>query len=226
MQLSLRDVAMTYRRGDVEVAALSNVTADFEVGTVTLVLGPSGSGKTSLLSVAGCMLAPTSGCVLLGGERVDHSLSALRSSVRLTRFGFVFQNFRLLDALSACENVMLPLQLRGVAHAECRRQARHWLEMVGLGARADEPTRRLSGGEQQRAAIARALVGRPDVVLADEPTAALDAENGKTVANLLRAAAVEHGAVVVVVTHDDRLKAVSDRQLRLVDGRLDGRLTA
>ncbi len=225
MRLGVRDLTVTYQRGSATVAALSNVNADFESGTVTLVLGPSGSGKTSLLSVIGCMLAPTTGFVCLGDERIDHSHSTRRSSVRLNRFGFVFQNFRLLHCLTACENVMLPLQLRGVGRAVAREQARHWLSLVGLAGRAEEATRRLSGGEQQRVAIARALVGRPDVVLADEPTAALDAESGMAVAQLLRAAAVEHGAVVVVVTHDDRLKSVSDRQLKLTDGRLDGRLT-
>jgi putative ABC transport system ATP-binding protein len=218
--LAAEGITVRYRRGDDELTAVSNVSVGFRAGSITLLQGASGSGKTTLLSVLGCMLRPDEGEVTLNGQRLDLSRSRDRARLRLHHVAFVFQSFRLFDTLTAVENVMLPLQLRGLPTADATDRARVMLDTVGLAHRANERARRLSGGEQQRVAVARALAGRPQVILADEPTAALDAENGKTVAGLLRTLAKQEGAVVVAVTHDSRLHPFADRIITLQDGKL------
>jgi putative ABC transport system ATP-binding protein len=180
--------------------------------------GPSGSGKTTLLSIIGCVLSATSGEVRLFDQDVSKAKESSLPALRLAYVGFVFQGHNLLASSTACENVALPLELRGAAQGAARRQAEELLARVGMGHRVNNKPRDLSGGERQRVAIARALAGSPPLVLADEPTAALDAKNGRIVTELLRALAKEHGHTVLVVTHDNRIFDLADRIVHIEDG--------
>lgn len=185
-------------------------------GEVVVVRGPSGSGKTTLLSILGMLLAPAAGTVVYGGEAVSWRHPRRLARVRRDHVGFVFQRDRLLEPLSARENVAAALQLGGRADAE---RADALLAAVGMSERARTPARKLSGGERQRIAIARALANDPAVVLADEPTASLDSDNVAHVSGLLAAAATR-GRAVVIATHDDRLTRLASRVVSLADGRL------
>lgn len=214
------NVTKTYGAGTNAYQALRGV--DFTVGAGELVMlsGPSGSGKTTLLSILGCVLAPTSGTVSLFGHDVSARRESELPSLRLSYVGFIFQGNNLLASLSAAENVALLLELRGASRARARAEAAALLDVVGLADRADALPGDLSGGQRQRVAIARALAGRPPLILADEPTAALDAENGLRVTELLRDLAKRHGHTVVVVTHDERIYHLADRLVRIEDGRI------
>jgi putative ABC transport system ATP-binding protein len=180
--------------------------------------GPSGSGKTTLLSVLGCVLTPTSGQVMLLGEDISHAKEKDLPRLRLSYIGFVFQSHNLIEALSSQDNIALLLQLRGSSPGDARREAARLLESVGLSDKREAKPRDLSGGQRQRVAIARALAGAPPILLADEPTAALDAHNGYAVTELLRVLAKEHGHTVVVVTHDARIFHLADRIVYIEDG--------
>jgi putative ABC transport system ATP-binding protein len=191
-------------------------------GEFVMLSGPSGSGKTTLLSIIGCVLSPTSGDVQLFGRNVGKTRESELPALRLAYVGFVFQGHNLLASLTAGENVALPLELRGASRREARREAEQILARVGLGHRMKSKPRDLSGGERQRVAIARALAGSPPLVLADEPTAALDAGNGRKVTELLRTLAKEHGHTVLVVTHDNRIFDLADRIVHMEDGMIQG----
>jgi putative ABC transport system ATP-binding protein len=203
--------------GHLAVHAVRGVTLSVERGELVLVMGPSGSGKTTLLSMLGAMMKPTSGSILLDGvdttELGEHELR----SVRTHRIGFVFQDHNLLRSLSALENVMVPLDLAGMTRTAARGRAALLLERVRLEDRAGARPSALSGGEQQRVAVARALANDPVLILADEPTASLDSGMGREIARLLREAAHD-GRAVLVVSHDDRLREIADRVLWLDDG--------
>ncbi len=187
-------------------------------GEVLMIRGPSGSGKTTLLQLMGALKTPDQGSVSICGESTSGcSVGALRD-LRLRRIGFVFQFFNLFPTLSAWENVAIPLDLRGTPRRESERAARAMLEEVGLGDRADFKPGQLSGGQRQRVAVARALMNEPDVILADEPTAALDGVNGAVVVAALRRLAHEKGRVVVIVSHDQRLHDQVDRAITVEDG--------
>ena len=185
-----------------------------------MLMGPSGSGKTTLLSIMGCILRPTSGSVRIRGREVSLLKERELPRVRLRHVGFIFQSFNLFRALTATENVALPLELNGVGKSEARLRAAALLDAVGLTARAQARPGELSGGEKQRVAIARALIGEPDLVLADEPTAALDSRSGRAVLGVLRDLSRAQGRAVVIVSHDNRATAFVDRVVYIEDGRI------
>jgi putative ABC transport system ATP-binding protein len=200
--------------------ALADVHLEFLPRTVSLLKGPSGSGKTTLLSVVGGLLRPDQGRVHLDDADIYMGGDSRLAALRRRTFGFVFQSCQLFPALTALENVRIPLDLRREPRGRADERAEELLVRVGLGDRRDARPRQLSGGEQQRIAIARALAADPDVLLADEPTAALDAQSGAGVAGLLARAAHDLRKTVVIVTHDDRLIPFADRVVALVDGRV------
>ncbi|MGY1846270.1 MULTISPECIES: ABC transporter ATP-binding protein [unclassified Blastococcus] len=220
--LSLRGVSREVGLPDGTVLPiLTGVDLDVAPGEHVSIVGRSGSGKSTLLNILGLLDAPTAGSYLLDGEPTDHLRARRRSRLRGEVFGFVFQQFNLLPRRTAVENVAAPLlYARGREFLRRRRTAAEMLDRVGLGARADQVPERLSGGEQQRVAIARALVRAPRVVLADEPTGALDVETGAQVMELLARATAENGAALVTITHDLSVAALADRRFRLDGGRL------
>lgn len=217
---SVSGVGKTYGAGAAAVRALQHVSLAINAGELVLLEGPSGSGKTTLLSILGCILKPTAGSVKIGGREVSGLPEHRLPEVRLRHIGFVFQFFNLLPALSARENVQMPLDLRGVSSREAQQKAARLLERVGLGAKMNALPDALSGGEKQRVAIARAVACDPDLLLADEPTAALDSESGRGIMGLLRDFGHERERAVVAVSHDPRLREFADRVVRLEDGHI------
>ena len=218
--LAAEGLARTYGSGRTAVHAVRGVDLAVAPGERLLVMGPSGSGKTTLLSMLGGLLEPTEGRVLLGGESVYARDPRERAALRLSGVGFVFQSFNLLSALTARENVEVPLRLAGARSAVSRARADDLLGRLGLADRAGHRPGDLSGGEKQRVAIARALANEPDVVMADEPTANLDAATGHEVAQILCRLGQDEGRAVVIVSHDDRLRDVASRVVRVEDGLL------
>lgn len=214
--LIAEQVCVTYGEGEAAVHALEGVDLRVDAGEMLALMGPSGSGKTTLLMVLGGLLRPSSGGVWVDGQDLGPMTERQRARLRLTRMGFVFQSYNLFPALNALENVRLALELK------CRSldEAEALLRQVGLGTRLGGFPAQLSGGEKQRVAIARALAGGPGLVLADEPTAALDSAHGQAVVQLLREIAHDQGRAVVVVTHDPRVSRLADRVVTLADGRV------
>lgn len=206
--------------GGEEVRAVDDVSVDVPAGTLTVLMGPSGSGKTTLLSLLGGLLAPTAGTITVAGCPLATLDQPALTAFRLQHIGIVFQAFHLIDALPVIENVELPMTLRGLTRPATATRAHDLLVRAGLGHRVHAWPRTLSGGEQQRCAIARALANDPPVLLADEPTGSLDARSGEAAIALLREEAHTHGRTVIVATHDDRLVGVADQVLRLDYGRL------
>lgn len=222
--VAVRGLTKTYGQGAARVAAVRDVDLDVHAGEVLLVMGPSGSGKTTLLLMLGALLRPHAGSIMVTGRHQDsvdlattpeRELPALRAST----FGFIFQDYALLDALTATENIAVAANLAGTTGTAAHNRARQLLDRVGLAHRASARPSQMSGGEQQRVAVARALANDPPVLLADEPTANLDASRGRDLARLLRQLADEDPRSVVIVSHDDRLREVADRVLWLEDGR-------
>jgi putative ABC transport system ATP-binding protein len=189
-------------------------------GECVFLLGPSGSGKTTLLSIMGCMLRPDAGRVCLLGNEVTRMTEPERNELRRDRIGFIFQRFHLVRGLSALENTIVPLLIRGCPTRQAKERGLRLLDEVGLADRAKENPGRMSIGQQQRIALARALVNDPEIVLADEPTSSLDAETGQSAMRLLRRLTVEAGRTAIVVTHDPRIESFADRVLRMENGRL------
>jgi putative ABC transport system ATP-binding protein len=221
--LVARDIVKRLGTGAGEVMALKGVNVDLMPGELTLMMGPSGSGKTTLLSILGCILTPNTGSLTIGGHSTAGLNAEGMADLRRKHIGFVFQAYNLVPTLTALENVMLALDLRGTPLAQQPQLAAEALDAVRLAHRAHVAPSKLSGGEKQRVAIARALAGSPSVILADEPTAALDSENGKAVMALLAEVAKDTRRAVLVVTHDHRTLGYADRMIRMEDGRIVGR---
>jgi putative ABC transport system ATP-binding protein len=214
------NVAKVLGSGAAKVAALRGVSLALEGGELTLLMGPSGSGKTTLLSILGCMLMPTEGTVRVCGHSTVGAGPEDLALLRREHVGFVFQSFHLFPTLSAADNVRLALDVRGVPARSARARSREALAKVGLLHKTKAFPRELSGGEQQRVAIARAIVGNPSIILADEPTAALDGENGQAIMKILADIAKEQEHAVLIVTHDPRLLPFADRVVHIEDGRI------
>jgi putative ABC transport system ATP-binding protein len=220
--IQLEQVTLTYGSGATAFTALRGIDLNVDAGQMTLLLGPSGSGKTTLLQVMGCLLRATSGETRLFGRSLGaHSLEQL-TALRLRHFGFVFQHYNLFPTLRAWENIAIALDLKGQPPSGFRAQALTLLQRLGMADRADSFPAQLSGGQKQRVAIARAIAGQPEIVLADEPTAALDGKTGVGVAAVLRDLAHEFGCAVVVVSHDPRMLPFADRVVTLDDGLITG----
>lgn len=217
--LTVEHLTRSYATPIGPLTALSDVGFTVAAGESLAVTGPSGSGKSTLLGLVAGLDRPTAGSVSVAGTDLGSLDEDRLAAFRGRSIGYMFQSFRLLPGLTALENVALPLELAGVADATAT--ARSWLERVGLGDRITHLPTRLSGGEQQRVALARALVGKPPLVVADEPTGNLDGATGTAMVDLLFATARDHGAALLVVTHDEALATRCDRRLRLRDGRLD-----
>jgi putative ABC transport system ATP-binding protein len=216
--LRAQSLSKVVQSGETPLTILDDVSFEVEPGASVAIVGASGSGKTTLLGLMAGLDRPTSGEVWLDGEGLSGLDEDARAALRQRLLGFVFQSFQLLPALTALENVMLPLELAGSADADAR--ARTWLERVGLGRRGHHYPRQLSGGEQQRVAIARAFAGEPKLLMADEPTGNLDGATGIEVAELMFRLNREHGTTLVLVTHDLTLAARCGRRLSLAAGKL------
>jgi ABC-type lipoprotein export system ATPase subunit len=217
--LQLTSVGKTYRRGDEQVRVLVDFDFTLDAGEFVVVTGPSGAGKSTLLHIAGGLDAPDSGTVKVDGQDVWAKSTGARAAFRRRNLGFVFQFFNLVPMLTAVQNVSLPLVLDGVPARSADARAEELLERVGMGDRARHLPAELSGGQMQRVAVARALVARPSIVLADEPTGNLDSHSSAEVLELLRSLSDQDGAAVVMVTHDAVAARYGSRELHLVDGR-------
>jgi len=211
-------IAKDLGHGAGQIRALKGVDLALKGGQLALLMGPSGSGKSTLLSILGCMLTPTEGTVRVRGDSIAGKDPEDLAKLRRENIGFVFQSYHLFPTLSATDNVRLALDVRGETGKDAVDKSRAALARVGLSNKTKNYPRQLSGGEQQRVAIARAMVGDPSVILADEPTAALDTENGKAVMGILATIAKDPGRGVLVVTHDPRLVPFADRIIHIEDG--------
>jgi putative ABC transport system ATP-binding protein len=223
-KLQIRHVTKRFGSDAAQVTAVRDVSLDVAPGEIVLIMGPSGSGKTTLLSMLGVLLKPTEGEVRLDGEILSTLAENRLSGIRLHKFGFIFQDFNLLSALSALENVALVAELAGVKRSVARQKAVGLLTELGLGERLDFLPEKLSGGEKQRVGIARAMVNDPVLILADEPTANLHSSIGHEIMSLLRRIAKEKAHSMIIVSHDQRLKEMADRVLWLEDGQFKDRL--
>jgi putative ABC transport system ATP-binding protein len=218
--IRLAQVSLLYGAGTAGVQAVDHVSLEIRSGELLLLMGPSGSGKTSLLQLIGGLIRPTAGLVMVDGRTINALSEDELARIRLRKIGFIFQHYNLFQNLRAWENVAVAFELLGRNRAACERGSRELLERMGIGHRAAAYPHELSGGQKQRVAIARALAGDPDVLLADEPTAALDTQSGERIGNVLRQLAHDDGRAVVIVTHDRRLAALADRAIQLEDGRI------
>ena len=219
MMLELRNIYKNYTQGKLDVPVLKDISLTVEEGEYVAIMGPSGSGKTTLMNIIGCLDSPTSGEYWLEGKDISQSSDSKLSDVRLHSIGFVFQSFYLLSRQSALENVALPLLYAGVRRKERQAIARKALERVGLGERVNFKPTQLSGGQCQRVAIARAIVNNPKVLLADEPTGALDTKSGEQIMEIFQKLN-EEGVTIVMITHEPEIAAHAQRVLHIRDGRL------
>src|SRR6266536_2680697 len=216
--ISITDLHKAYQMGDVTVHALQGVSFSIQRGEFVAIMGPSGSGKSTLMNMIGCLDTPTSGSYQLDGEEASALTGNDLSAVRARKLGFVFQQYMLLPRQSAVRQVEMPLIYRGVSASERRRRAEVALKIVGMAQRMQHKPTELSGGQQQRVAIARALVGSPSVILADEPTGALDSKPSAEIMNILQRLNREQGLTVVLVTHEADIAAYARRVLTMCDG--------
>jgi putative ABC transport system ATP-binding protein len=214
------DIVKRLGRGAGEVQALRGVSLSLAPGELTLLMGPSGSGKTTLLSILGCMLKPTSGSLRIGGESTTRASHGTLARLRREHVGFIFQSYHLFPTLNALDNVRVALDVRGEHGKAATTKSLDALAMVGLSHKRKSYPHHMSGGEQQRVAIARAIVRHPSVILADEPTGALDTENGQAVMKVLANIAKDSTHGVLVVTHDPRVRAFANRIIHIEDGRI------
>jgi putative ABC transport system ATP-binding protein len=223
--LGVEGASVSFGKGDARVHALRGVSLMFERGTLTLVMGPSGSGKTTLLSMLGCLLSPDEGTVFVDGVAVNQLSEPEKTAIRQKKISFVFQAFRLFHSLSALDNVAVGFEIRDPGEPRRMEMARDLLLQFGLGDKLHQEPNELSPGEKQRVAIARALAGNPPILLADEPTASLDAEAGKNICEILRNQVTQLGRTVVVVSHDPRWRKFAHRTITLRDGRVQRKVT-
>jgi putative ABC transport system ATP-binding protein len=220
--IAVRELTKKYEEGASGTLALRGIDLDVHAGELLMLVGPSGSGKTTLLSIMGCILTASSGSVRIAGREVVGLSEKQLPGLRLEHIGFVFQGFNLFPTLTAGENVELMLDLKGMSTAKAKKRAQELLEQVGLGEKYNSFPADLSGGQKQRIAIARALAGDPRIILADEPTAALDSHTGRTVMEMMRDLAHKRDRAVVIVTHDSRVLDFADRIVRIEDGAIAG----
>jgi putative ABC transport system ATP-binding protein len=216
--MQVKNIVRRFGSGETEVIAVRDISLDVIVGEVILIMGPSGSGKTTLLSMLGGLLKPSSGNIIIGKDDLTHLDERRLPDVRLQRIGFIFQDFNLLSALSCLDNVAIVGQLSSLSRREARKRALAILEQLGLGHRLNFLPKKLSGGEKQRVAIARSLINKPDIILADEPTANLDSHHGHEIMRLLRKIAKDENRSVIIVSHDQRIRDIADRVFWLEDG--------
>ncbi len=219
--VKIENVTRNYNIGKIETQALRGVTASIENGEFTALVGPSGSGKTTLLQLIGCLDQPSTGNILINGKNVSHLNRNQRADMRRGSIGFIFQFFALIPTLSAYENVEMPLLLIGENPSIRKERVLHLLEEVGLSDRADNRPDQMSGGQQQRVAIARALATKPDLILADEPTANLDTANGEQVMEIMARLNKETGVTFIFATHDPRVIKYARRVITLRDGLIE-----
>lgn len=220
MILELKGIYKEYLQGKMKVPVLKDVNFSMEEGEYVAIMGPSGSGKTTLMNIIGCLDLPTSGSYELSGQDVLACKDRELADVRLNSIGFVFQSFHLLPRESALENVALPLIYAGVKKADREKRAAAALERVGLADRVDFKPTQLSGGQKQRVAIARAMVNNPKILLADEPTGALDSKSGKQIMELFDRLN-EEGVTIVMITHDAKIASYAKRVIRIIDGEIE-----
>ena len=220
MILELKGIFKNYQQGKMSVPVLKDVNFSMEEGEYVAIMGPSGSGKTTLMNIIGCLDLPTSGSYELSGQDVLACKDRELADVRLNSIGFVFQSFHLLPRESALENVALPLIYAGVKKADREKRAAAALERVGLADRVDFKPTQLSGGQKQRVAIARAMVNNPKILLADEPTGALDSKSGKQIMELFDRLN-EEGVTIVMITHDAKIASYAKRVIRIIDGEIE-----
>jgi len=216
--IDVRNLTKTYWLGEVTVSALGGVTVDIDKGAYVAIMGPSGSGKSTFMNLVGCLDRPTSGHYLLDGVPVESLDRDQLAEIRNQKFGFVFQNFNLLPRMSALENVKLPLLYKETDTPDGDEQAQQVLAMVGLDGRGQSFPAQLSGGQQQRVAIARALINKPEIILADEPTGALDSRTSAEIMGIFADLNRGHGITLIVVTHSDEVAALADRIIGFRDG--------
>jgi putative ABC transport system ATP-binding protein len=220
LAIELKGLTKTYGAGALAFQALKGIDLAVKKGEFMMLVGPSGSGKTTLLSILGCVLSPTTGEAYLFDEKLHGRREGELPELRLSYIGFIFQGHNLINALNIEDNVAFPLELRGHSRSDALKEARDVLTAVGLGDKLKRHPGDLSGGQRQRVAIARAVAGRPPLILADEPTASLDAETGQQVTELLKRLSTERGHTVIVVTHDNRIFHFADRTVHIEDGLL------
>jgi putative ABC transport system ATP-binding protein len=219
--LGIEDASVSFGKGEARVRVLRDVSLSFERGTLALVMGPSGSGKTTLLSMLGCLLSPNEGNVFVDGVVVNKLSEPEKTAIRQKKISFVFQAFRLFHSLTAVDNVAIGFEIRDPGEPRRLEMARELLVQFGLGDKLHQEPHDLSPGEKQRVAMARALAGNPPILLADEPTASLDAQAGRNICEILRNQVTEQGRTVVVVSHDPRWREFADRTITLCDGQVE-----
>ena len=219
--IKLENISRSYKNGQVVIEALKNINLSIEEGEFISIMGPSGSGKSTMLNIIGCLDKPSSGTYEIAGKRVERLGDGQLAEIRNEFIGFVFQSFHLLPDLTALENVELPLIYRGLIGKERRKKAVEALKSLGLGERIYHRPSQLSGGEQQRVAIARAIVGDPKVILADEPTGALDSKTSETIMEIFQELNNERGITIVQVTHEKSIAEYSKRIYHLLDGKIE-----
>ncbi|WP_116226393.1 ABC transporter ATP-binding protein [Pelolinea submarina] len=220
--VEVKDLVKTYQMGDIQVNALRGLSMSVKEGEVIAIMGPSGSGKSTLMNTLGCLDRPTSGTYILNGENVMAMGDDQLADVRNRQVGFIFQSYNLLSRSTAKANVMLPMRYRrNNGHVDPAEVAKELLIRVGLEDRMNHKPFEMSGGQQQRVAIARALVNNPAIILADEPTGNLDSKSGKEIMDLLLGLNKERGVTLIVVTHDPKIAALTQRTVRILDGRVE-----